>query len=274
MKPLSQIGKELRDVLSNRLIYAWVKFIGFMKRNKYGVMGTIAFHMLLLIVLLLFKLNTKREFVETEIFFDIPIEVAEQILQEEQEKIKKELEEKDPELSKSVDELLRSIAVNENLKKTNSDPRQDVNKMIEEIKSDLSEYTSDDASANTSDMDQYKKDSLTASQEKEKQRVLDSLQSVEYSGASSVYYNLEGRHKIYLPIPVFKCEEEGLVVVQIIVNRAGKVIQTKIVKSESGVEDRCLYDAALQASRKARFNVSSNSPEQQQGTISYHFVKQ
>jgi TonB family protein len=149
-----------------------------------------------------------------------------------------------------------------------------LDKMIDDIRKDLEQYGSDDAAEGSGDLNEFKKDSISAEEAREKQKLLDSLESIEYSGPSSVYYNLEGRHKIYLPIPVFKCEGEGLIVVRIVVNRAGRVIQSKVLETESGVQDDCLYDAALQASKRTRFNVSTSSPEQQTGKISYQFVKQ
>lgn len=274
MNSLSDILK----IIGKRIIefgsYLISEFSGFLKRNKYGVMGTLAFHMLLLIILFSFKLNTRREYIEPEIFIDIPLEVAEQILKEEQEKIEKVLEEKNSEITKSVDELLRSIAVNQNVKKSNSDPKQKVENMIDEIRKNLDEYGSDEAPDGRSNSDDYKLDSINLAEAKEKQRVLDSLQSIEYSGPSSVYYSLKGRHKIYLPIPVFKCEGEGKIVVQISVNQSGKVVDARVLKKESGVQDDCLFEAAVGASFKTKFNVSTSSPAEQTGSITYHFVKQ
>ncbi len=274
MNSFFQIVINVKNQMVQFFSFLYSEFVGFLRRNKYGVMGTLAFHMLLIILLLAFKLNTKREFLESEILIDIPPEVAEQFLKEEKEKIEEALEEKKSEISKSVDELLRSIAVNQNVAKSKTDPKRNVDKMIEEIRKDLDDYGSDDAAGSSGDLKEFKKDSLTDAEAKEKQKLLDSLESIEYSGPSSVYYSLEGRHKIYLPIPVFKCEGEGLVVVQIAVNQAGRVIQSKILEQESGVQDDCLFDAALQASRKTRFNISTSSPQQQIGTITYQFVKQ
>jgi outer membrane biosynthesis protein TonB len=238
-------------------------------------MGTIAFHMILIILMLLFKLNTQKTFHESEISIEIPIELSEQLLQEEKERMEEALEEKKSEISKSVDELLRSIAVNEEVAKSKNNPQQKVDQMIDDIRKDLNELGSDDAvKSESDDIHEYLNDSINANEAKEKQKLLDSLESIEYSGPSSVYYSLEGRHKIYLPIPVFKCEGEGLIVVRIVVNQAGRVIQASILDQESGVQDNCLFDAALQASRKTRFNVSTSSPTEQVGKISYQFVRQ
>lgn len=274
MNSFYQIARNVKNWLVQFFSFIFSEFVDFLRRNKYGVMGTLGFHMLLIILLLTFKLNTEREFSESEIFIEIPPEVSEQLLKEEQEKIEEVLEEKKSEISRSVDELLRSVAVNQNVEKSKSDTKRNLDKMIEEIRKDLDDYRSDGEIGSGGELKEFMKDSLSAEEAKEKQKFLDSLESIEYSGPSSVYYSLEGRHKIYLPIPVFKCEGEGLVVVQIEVNQAGRVIQSQILEKESGVQDDCLYTAALQASRKTRFNVSTSSPQQQIGKITYQFVKQ
>ena len=262
------------ETIKRLIVSIGYEFVGFLKRNKYGVMGTLAFHMLLLIILLSFQLHTKRMFLEAEIFIDIPPEIAEQILEEKEEEIEKAIEEKNSEKNESVDELLRSIAVNQNVQKSSSDPKQKVEDMIDEIKKKLGELGSDESQGDNEGYGEFKKDSISIAEEREKQRLLDSLQSIEYSGPSSVYYSLEGRHKIFLPIPVFKCEGEGKIVVQILVNRNGRVIDTKILKDKCDVQDDCLFEAAIEASQRTRFNVSNASPVSQQGTITYHFVKQ
>jgi hypothetical protein len=94
MKSLSELGKIVVEQIKEFVPFVISEFRGFLKRNKYGVMGTLAFHMILLILLFSFKLHTKREFLEAEIFIDIPQEIVEQILQEKEEEIKKEIEEK------------------------------------------------------------------------------------------------------------------------------------------------------------------------------------
>lgn len=254
--------------------YMVSEYKGFVSRNRYGIMGTLAFHLFLLIILFSFKLNTKRIFSEPEIFIDISAEIAEQILKEEEEKIEKALEEKNSEINKSVDELLKSIAVNQNVKKSKSDPKENLENMIEEIRKNLDEYGSDEAPGGKKNSNDYKLDSITVAEAKKQQRALDSLQSIEYSGPSSVYYSLEGRHKIYLPIPVFKCEGEGKIVVQIVVNRSGKVINANVLEKKSDVKDECLFEAAIGASYKTKFNISSSSPIQQKGSITFHFVRQ
>ena len=72
-----------------------------------------------------------------------------------------------------------------------------------------------------------------------------------------------------LPIPVYNVQDEGRVVVTIVVNPAGKVISTSINKRTNTVNSQ-LRRAAEEAARKARFNVV-DGVDNQSGTITYYF---
>ena len=72
-----------------------------------------------------------------------------------------------------------------------------------------------------------------------------------------------------LPVPVYNVQEEGRVVVTIVVNPAGKVISTSINKRTNTVNP-VLRKAAEDAARKARFN-AVDGPDNQSGTITYYF---
>ena len=72
-----------------------------------------------------------------------------------------------------------------------------------------------------------------------------------------------------LPVPVYNVQEEGRVVVTIVVNPAGQVISTSINKRTNTVNP-ALRKAAEDAARKARFN-AVDGPDNQSGTITYYF---
>lgn len=247
-------------------------FSNFLYQNKYGVLGTLLFHIVLFSILLVVTLNTRRKFEEPEIYIEVPKEVAIEMEKEKEQEIKDKLQEKKSEKDQ-VSELLKSIAVNKDVKKSNSS-QQNVKDMIKNIKQNLKEYQSDDVGDNKKDIGEFKRDSLSAEEARRKQQQLDSLQNIEYSGKSSVYFSLKGRRKINLPIPVFKCENEGKIVVQIQVARNGRVVTAKVLEKQSNVLDDCLFEAALQAAKRTRFNRSNTAPIKQQGSITYHFMHQ
>ena len=118
----------------------------------------------------------------------------------------------------------------------------------------------------------YKEDSIRAQRDK-KERMLDSLQSTVYVGKSSVSYNIKGRYKTYLPIPVYKCEFGGKIVVAVVVNRQGRVVKAEVVDTESDKDD-ALREVAVDVALKSEFNADEKAPERQAGTITYNFVKQ
>ena len=72
-----------------------------------------------------------------------------------------------------------------------------------------------------------------------------------------------------LPKPVYNVQDEGRVVVTIVVNPAGQVISTSINKRTNTVNP-VLRKAAEEAARKARFNTVSGV-NNQSGTITYYF---
>lgn len=72
-----------------------------------------------------------------------------------------------------------------------------------------------------------------------------------------------------LPMPEYNVQDEGRVVVTIVVNPAGQVISTTINKRTNTVNPT-LRKAAEDAARKARFN-NIDGTNNQSGTITYYF---
>lgn len=72
-----------------------------------------------------------------------------------------------------------------------------------------------------------------------------------------------------LPMPVYNVQDEGRVVVTIVVDPSGRVISTSINKRTNTVNSS-LRKAALDAAAKARFN-SISGVNNQSGTITYYF---
>lgn len=88
-------------------------------------------------------------------------------------------------------------------------------------------------------------------------------------GSGSGRYNLAGRKALALPNPKYTCNEQGTVVVQISVDRTGKV--TSAVAGARGTTNsaKCLKDQAEAAAMSAKFD--EGDTEKQVGTIVYNF---
>jgi hypothetical protein len=87
---------------------------------------------------------------------------------------------------------------------------------------------------------------------------------------SSVSYSLKDRKDQHLPPPVYLCEENGKIVINISVNSSGAVVDTSVNKAASTSSNECLVDSALEYARDARFNSAASA--NQIGTITYIFV--
>jgi colicin import membrane protein len=93
-------------------------------------------------------------------------------------------------------------------------------------------------------------------------------------GGSGIAFNLNGRSPISLKKPEFNVLKEGIVVVEIAVDRNGKVISATPGAKGSTLVDNTLYAAAKKAALESAFNVKSDAAERQIGTIAYHFKLQ
>ena len=87
-----------------------------------------------------------------------------------------------------------------------------------------------------------------------------------------ISYSLAGRSAQSLPKPYYPGNEEGIVVVQVTVDKYGKVTSADPGARGSTTYNAQLLAAAKKAALKARFNVDETAPAFQKGTITYHFV--
>lgn len=96
----------------------------------------------------------------------------------------------------------------------------------------------------------------------------------KYSGPTRIYYELKGRVHAWLPLPIYKCEGAGKIVLAIEVNQKGAVTNAFVIESESTTSDICLVETAMKTALISKFNADSGAPKSQTGTLTYHFVAQ
>ena len=88
-------------------------------------------------------------------------------------------------------------------------------------------------------------------------------------GPSSYY--LEGRKVNSLPLPKYELQKDGIVVVEVFVDRSGKVTRANPGYKGSTTLEENLLRVAKEAALKATFEVKQDAPEVQKGTITYNF---
>ncbi len=92
-----------------------------------------------------------------------------------------------------------------------------------------------------------------------------------YSGEVMISYNLKGRKAYSLPNPGYTCNGSGVVVIQIKVDKTGKVKDASYNATASKGATTCMVERALKYANKSRFDYKS-SEAMQTGTITYKFM--
>lgn len=94
------------------------------------------------------------------------------------------------------------------------------------------------------------------------------------AGEGGISYSLNGRTAQSLPVPEYNYQRSGIVVVEITVNKEGRVTEATAGVKGSTTLDEYLLRVAKKAALSAQFDRSPESPAFQKGTISYHFKLQ
>jgi len=248
------------------------------KENKVGIYITIAFHLLLLIILLASKIGSLMQ-EETSFILDF---TREELIAEiaRQEQLKEDV-------SRELEALLRSTPSQPN---TQTDiPASSIRNVIVDASSRRGEALRDDRNSNPSEVyDEARRlqERLDAARREaeantgtdevaapNQQRVEQPTNVESYKGPSVLSYTLDGRKSMNLPIPVYKCIGGGDVSVSIVVNRSGHVLSATI-RADVSSSDGCLQEYAISAAKSSRFTASATAPERQVGEIVYRFIAQ
>ncbi len=235
------------------------------RKNVYGVMATLIFHILLV-----------SGFWLAELKLDVKTKPEEAILldftaPDEKEKLPEA--EKKPDQNKASDLLeksnpgnLSNRAVNDAMKKDkffDDSYKRDIeeaNKLVADVNKQLTKKTQP-----------IKKFEMPEATTEGQER--DSIKNVIYSGKSNIHYFLENRFHVRLPIPVYLAKGGGEIIVDIEVDRRGKVLKAE-ARPTGNLSDPMLPVYAAQAAERTVFNSDSKAPAIQRGTITYHFVAQ
>ena len=236
------------------------------KGKRIGLMCTIIFHLVVLIVFLLYSINAVVADGNT---FMLDFSKQEQI---EQEIKQQELKES---VAKELDDILsgrqpsqtyRNVAVDRS-SKSSSHLKDDRFKNPNQVYDEARELQKKLDASKREALAQQGTDDLPSNNNSKE------VKSETYKGPSILSYKLDGRKKSYLPVPAYKAIGGGDVTVRIVVNRKGYVISAQIVESVS-TPDSAIREYALQAAKKSRFTASATAPEKQVGEIVYRFIAQ
>jgi TonB family protein len=238
-------------------------------RHKYGILITIIFHLLMVVVFYAIKVNNLSK--KTEI--NIPIEVAsEEDIQAVRllEAMKQQGEALNSQLGENISSNQgRNIPVNV------SDKFKDeisTEKYEEEVKHEIKYDEEWNPEAYTEEHEnQLKEDAENFLNELKKKQ---NTHKVSFKGKTNIYYDLQGRSHTYLPVPVYQCEGGGTVVVSIEVSPEGRVVNAVVSHISANSTDDCYSEAARSFALRSQFEEAPAGKGNQKGTLTYEFIAQ
>lgn len=229
------------------------------RSNIYGVMGTLGFHIMVFAFFLLADVDLKRAMKEAEVVIEIPLEIEEEEMEAPDEG--EEVMTGNIPSSGSNRPSARSLAGSDEF--FNEDYQREVDG-ARQLSHEVSRQLSREVPVVG---DTPMPEDVTDGKERTQ------ISNVVYSGESNVEYHLGTRYHRRLPIPVYLARGGGIVVVDIGVNREGKVTAAQ-PRVTSGSASDPIYSYAREAALRSLFNSDPAAPALQKGTIRYTFVPQ
>lgn len=246
-----------------------------LKGKLVGILGTVIVHLIAAIIFMSFRIyGLKRDLSEeftvefetiaesesAEDLIELPASAIERILQGDEEmlNIARNLANRPEEIidpSEYIDKVKEELIESGKL-----GPDNYIDEMKRNQETDADENLAYEDRSEEEDSDKNDKDS--------------NKMAADYQGPTRIYYDLEGRHHLYLPIPIYKCRGSGKVALRIFVNQKGLVEDVKVIEATSTTSDPCLLETALKTAKISRFNPDISAPKSQSGTLTYHFVAQ
>lgn len=237
----------------------------FKSEDKAGLYITVIFHLTVIIVLLVYGIDSTIKREESFVLDFSKQEEIERVMKEKafKEDVSKRLD-RLIEMSRASSEPIRNIAVDagSKLKDDRGTDAEELYKEAERLAQELKNGQMEDAREETVELPSTPKEEHKKDETKK-----------EYTGPSVVSYNLDGRKASRLNIPAYRCFGSGDVTVIITVDNRGMVVGAKVM-DEISSDDTCLRNYAVRAARLSQFSASTTAPSRQSGEILYRFIAQ
>ncbi len=240
----------------------------FHSKNINILLLAIVIHLLIAIVFMFSKIQGMKESTRIEFEFEKPEIDQKAPLEEEAQKLEEQKKILEQQINEMIANERRNIGVNINEKVKDEISTE---KYMQQLQDQLNagRPKAPENEIKTSQIDDSKPSEANMNVKPEPVNDKPGI----YKGPTNIYYDLEGRKHVYLPIPVYKCQGMGKIVIEITVAPDGTVIDATIDKSNSQDND-CLQSTALSYAKRTRFNTNNKAPSRQQGVLTYVFVAQ
>jgi len=250
-----------------------------MKKSKgklAGILGTVIIHLIAGIIFMSLQLRSLQKIIATEYEVELAPDVEPETKKEKLIELPATTVEKILKGDKEMTNIARNLSSKSDEK---INPADYIDKVKEELiksgKLGVNNYIDEQKNLNEIKGDEKLSIENDTVVKKVNEKPRQSLEmAANFKGPTRIYYDLVGRNHLYLPIPIYKCQGSGLVVLGIEVDQNGNVQKAQVIERESTVSDPCLVETAVNTALQSRFNPDVNSPRIQLGTLTYQFVAQ
>ncbi|MDD2634248.1 MAG: hypothetical protein PHW82_01975 [Bacteroidales bacterium] len=243
----------------------------FFKRNINGILGTLIFHLIIVIIVMASGIKTKVQYQET--YMLIEPEYFDEI-----EKEKTEMEEKygDVNIEQYLNEI-RNVGSNY---RGGASPEELQAMSQEELKAMYEaemlreKYGEDYEKMMNTSYEDYLEENSAADNKTEPSSENNRLNE-SYAGPALVFVELDNpkRGKTYIEVPVFTCRHGGSVVINISIDTDGRVKSANVASVKSTGDGSCISNAARNAALNSKFTTAAGG-KTEYGKITYQFIQQ
>lgn len=240
-------------------------FLDWFERNKVGVIGTLAIHTLLLLVLTLWGLPTEpREEDRSEMRIEV-------VSSEEAEELIDRIDSEEELVPQEVTNLSSNITAE--LAKPSFSSERLAQRVEEDLRAMEQEEFERLAEERRERGEEIEMPQLDPSKWDKERYMEKAAEPVRVEGATTVWHDLQGRVRAN-DVPGYLCRSQGRVAVRVSVDRSGTVLRAEFDAARSSQADDCMMEHALRSARQARFNPNSAAADPQNGTVFFLFLAQ
>jgi len=249
-----------------------MKILNIIEKYNYGIIGTLAIHMILFIWFnignMSFTIIDPPE--KTIAVLDYTKDMSEEkIKQLEQEKLDQN----------SNPNNIKNVTANQELDETKFSNQSPIDKQRAEQEAieNIKKYESEEKRKASADNPTLNKNALNENSTDPNLFKKDENNDIASYGlnivATAKFY-VPSRNALYKKIPSYKCKNEGTVRILVKVSREGKVVHLEIDEEHTNTINVCLRRQALEYAAKWRFSQNWNDEIKKQGWIEFNYLAQ
>ncbi len=256
MKKTDEIYSELRSPFS---------IFRFYREHQIGILGTLAVHMIVLIVFLLVKIQSFKHINELDLvmdFVEIPVEIPEE-----------ELESRAEFLERLIEQQLR--ASNQAVNANKLEEEISTEKYVEDFLRQMEEEKDEALKQKNAEMQEFldQEDVVPVNDSR-----LNEEEKPEFTGPTNISYEFLSeplnRVSVTLPVPVYKCRGYGEVEVMVEVDNIGNVVSAKAKVISASEDPECLSEVSERYALRSVFRGNTTAPAKHKAKINYIFISQ